>query len=125
LVDDDHIETIIKVQYHFEVLEEEPFSRSDVFDSPQEIIEDLGDHGLNEEGQLACCRRNSDIGLIDCAACLDEAWKTFCKSLDRSSCDRAEEILSLVNHAKEHGLKKSDLTVRCIVLFASCHSVMT
>lgn len=111
-VDDDHIETIIKVQYHLETLEE-PFSGSDVFELPQEIIEDLVNHGLNEEGQLACCRRTSDVGLVDCVACLDEAWKTFCNSLDPSSCGRAEGILRLVSLAKEHGLKKSDLTVRC------------
>jgi len=54
----------------------------------------------------------SDQGLVDCRACIDEAWNVLYASWDANSRDAAERVLQLTMQAKEHGVKKTELIVR-------------
>ncbi len=108
--DDDDIETNISVQYH---LGEEASGRlepSMPSPEPLDLTAD-GVHGFNENGASACCRRTSDQGLVDCSACVGEAWNVLCASLDANSRDAAERVLRLTMQAKEHGVKKTEIIV--------------
>lgn len=109
--DDDDIETNISLWYHLN--EEGTSGRSESSRSSPEPLELTADggHGFNKSGADACCRRKSDQGLVDCGACLDEAWNVLWASLDAHSRDVAERILRVTAQAKEHGLKKTDVIV--------------
>lgn len=58
-------------------------------------------------------------GLVDCLACLDEAWAIFSDMLDPESRTDAIWILDTVRQTKEVGIRKSDLLVRIVILFHS------
>ena len=108
-VDDDHIETMIRVQYHLESQDTGDIpSRMEAIESTPSATDG---HGFNEEGKIACCRRSSSLGLVDCSACLDEAWNRLHDVLDSNSRDTARELLAVLRQSKGQGTKKSDIMV--------------
>jgi hypothetical protein len=120
IVDDDHIETMIRVQYHLESQDTEDTSRTEAIESTASAADG---HGLNEKGILAGCRRNSSFGLVDCSACLDEAWNSLHDVLDSKTCDTARELLAIVRQSKCQGTKKSEVMVCRLQVFSQ--SVLT
>lgn len=78
-----------------------------------EDIVDFSGHLFNVEGHPACCRKATAQGLVDCVACLDDAWSVLCHSLDPDSLSAAEWILNTVRQAGEAGIRKGDILV-CI-----------
>jgi transcription factor C subunit 3 len=109
IVDDDHIETVIRVQYHLESQDAEETSLTT--ETTESTPSTTDGHGFNEKGVIACCRRSSGIGLVDCSACLDEAWNRLRDVLDSNSCDTAKGILTVLRQSKGQGTKKSDIIV--------------
>ncbi|KAF8973687.1 hypothetical protein BDZ97DRAFT_1900484 [Flammula alnicola] len=112
--DDDQIETAIAVRYR---LDEEV--RDSSLDEPQmtaisEMEESLSvetGHKLNADDNPACCRKTTTRGLVDCVACLNNAWSAFRDGLDLDDRNAAEWVLDAVHQAGEDGVKKSDLLV--------------
>jgi hypothetical protein len=101
---------MIGVQYHLESqATEETSLRMEVNESTPSATDG---HGLTEEGVVACCRRSSSLGLVDCSACLREAWITLHDALDSNSGGTARELLAVLRQSKEQGTKKSDIMVR-------------
>lgn len=78
-------------------------------------------HGINIDNNAACCKEMAPHGLVDCLACLDEAWATFSDMLDPESRIDAIWILDTVRQTKEFGVRKSDLLVRIVTPFHSTH----
>lgn len=109
MVDDDHIETTISVQYHLESQDTE--ANSPRTETIQSISSATDGHGFNEKGETACCRRNSNHGLVDCSLCLDEAQKLFLNTLDPSLRDAARDMLTVIDQSKTQGIKKSRMIV--------------
>ena len=50
-------------------------------------------------------------GLVDCQACLDGELERLPEYLDETERARALEIISLLNNAGPHGIRKRDLLV--------------
>ena len=124
-LDDDQIETTITVCYHRvsesqEIIFDDfptplptTFSISpDNSTSPATGIE--GDHGLTVDGNAACCRKRVFLGLVDCAACLTEAWSSFIEHLSPEERDDAQWVIDTVRQAGAAGVRKSKLMVRLI-----------
>jgi len=78
-------------------------------------------HGINFDNSAACCKEMATHGLVDCVACLDEAWATFSDMLDPESRMDATWLLDTVRQARDTGVRKSDLLVR-LVFLSSLHS---
>jgi hypothetical protein len=101
---------MIRVQYHLESQDtEEISSKTEAFESTPLATDK---HGFNVNGAIACCRRSSSIGLVDCSACLDESWDAICDTLDSKSCDVARELFTVLAQSEGQGIKKSDIIVR-------------
>ena len=66
------------------------------------------------EGNPACCRKFIPLGLVDCAACLDEAWSGFSERLSPEERDDAQWIIDTVCQAGAAGIRKSKLMVRLV-----------
>lgn len=81
--------------------------------SPATDIED-DDHGVTVEGNPACCRRLVLLGLVDCAACLNEAWSVFTQHLSPEEKDDAQWVIDTVHQAGAAGVRKSQLMVRLV-----------
>jgi hypothetical protein len=113
-VDDDDIETMIRVQYHLESqdVEETSLRMEDI----ESTLSSTDGHGFNETGVIACCRRSSSLGLVDCSACLDEAWNRLHDVLDSNTCDTAEELIKVLRQSKGQGTKKSDIMVSRLLI---------
>ena len=108
---------MIRVQYHLEPQETEETSL--LMEVNESTPEATDGHGLNEEGVIACCRRGSSLGLVDCSACLDEAWNRLHDALDSNSRDTARELLGVLRQSKEQGTKKLDIIVSVQILLLS------
>lgn len=118
-LDDDQIETTISVQYRFDVeardisLDQTPldFQIGDTSEAEAEESFDMDVRDQHMEGGPACCRKATPQGLVDCIVCLNDAWTTFCGSLDEDNQGRAEWIKNAVQQAGQTGIKKSDILV--------------
>ena len=125
--DDDQIETAIAVQYRFTGEGREQNVHTPQMTLVQETTEfpqaNDGEpgHGVNIDDNAACCKEMAPHGLVDCLACLDEAWATFSDMLDPESRIDAIWILDTVRQTKEVGVRKSDLLVRIISPSPSVH----
>lgn len=111
---------MIGVQYHLESQDTE--ANSPKTEAIQSISSAMDGHGFNEKGEIACCRRNSNHGLVDCSLCLDEARKLFLDTLNPSLRDTAREILTAIDQSKEQGIKKSSVIVRSLRILISSFS---
>jgi hypothetical protein len=80
--------------------------------SPATEIEDH--HGITVDGNAACCRRMVFFGLVDCAACLKEAWSGFIEYLNPEERDNAQRVIDTVHRAGTAGIRKSKLVVRLV-----------
>lgn len=78
-------------------------------------IED--DHGFTVDGNDACCRRSAFLGLVDCAACLNESWSGFIEHLSPEERDDAQWVIDTVRQAGAAGVRKSKLMVRLVLKF--------
>ena len=87
-------------------------------------------HGFTRDERSACCGLNSS-GLVDCQACLDGEVDRLSEFLDQTEEACALEIVSLLNEAGPHGIRKRDLLVspgrihnspkfRCHLTFQGC-----
>ncbi|KAI0786110.1 hypothetical protein C8Q75DRAFT_304194 [Abortiporus biennis] len=114
--DDDDIETKIQIRFHASRStqstspdatnqEKDGQHGSDVYmsASSSSVI-----HGLTSTGEDACCKQTSS-GLIDCEACLNQEKERVLGVLNEEERQWAFRILTLVEEAKEGGLKKSQL----------------
>ena len=88
------------------------FSNPDNSTTPAADIED--DHGLTVDGNAACCRRAVFLGLVDCAACLNEAWSGFIEHLSPEERGYAQWVIDTVRQAGAAGVRKSKLMVRLV-----------
>ncbi len=84
---------------------------TDTSETEENIDIDTG-HQINIEGRPACCRKATAQGLVDCAACLDDAWSAFRDSVDPECASAAEWILNAVHGAGEDGIRKADMVVK-------------
>jgi hypothetical protein len=115
--DDDQIETAIAVQYRFTGEGREQNDHTPQTTLVQETTEfpQFNDgesgHGITIDSNAACCKEIAPRGLVDCLACLDEAWAIFSDMLDPESRIDAIWILDTVRETKEVGIRKSDLLV--------------
>jgi len=100
---------MIRVQYHLESQDTEETSLRMEANEPAQSTTD--GHGFNEKGAIACCRRSSDLGLVDCSACLDEGWSMLQDVLDSNSCDAANGLLMMLRQSNGQGIKKSEIMV--------------
>lgn len=64
------------------------------------------------DGSVACCRRVSPDGLVDCANCLEGGWALISDSLTHQERALATEVLAIVREAGEQGIMKSDLQAK-------------
>jgi len=53
-------------------------------------------------------------GLVDCAACLNEAWSSFIEHLNPEERDDAQWVIDTVRQAGAVGVRKSKLMVRLV-----------
>jgi len=67
-------------------------------------------HGFTRDERSACCGLNSS-GLVDCQVCLDGEVGKLPEYLDETEKACALEIVSLLNDAGPHGIRKKDLLV--------------
>ncbi|KAF8167796.1 hypothetical protein B0H34DRAFT_644725 [Crassisporium funariophilum] len=115
--DDDQIETTISVRYRFLSEMRESFFESDLRSSPPisdppalPCSPDVGyGHELAIGNTPACCRKMTSQGLVDCVACLADAWSAFSAVLTRDEFDDAQRILDAVRRGGDNGVKKADL----------------
>ena len=121
--DDDQIETAIAVRYRFAgegreqtIHTPQTTSIQETAEFPQSNNGEYG-HGINIDNNVACCKEIAPRGLVDCLACLDEAWASFSDTLDPESRTDAIWILDTVRQTKEVGVRKSDLIVQIITPF--------
>ena len=122
--DDDQIETTITVCYQRVsiqeiIVDDFPISLPTTFsispDNPASPAIDIDDnHGITVDGNAACCRRMIFVGLVDCVACLNEAWSGFIEHLDPEERDNAQWVIDTVRLAGATGVRKSKLMV-CMV----------
>ncbi|KAF9478012.1 hypothetical protein BDN70DRAFT_71126 [Pholiota conissans] len=78
-------------------------------------------HRVNMEGGTACCRKTSPHGLIDCIACLNDAWSILLEALDPENRSHAEWILKAAQQAGPTGIGKSDILAFWRKALASSH----
>ena len=52
------------------------------------------------------------LGLVDCAACLNEAWSSFIEHLSIEERNDAQWVIDTVRQAGAAGVRKSKLMVR-------------
>jgi len=109
-LDDVELETALRIRsrdlswssIHMETLEEPPLLS---------ISADPGtNHGFTRNERSACCGLNSS-GLVDCQACLDDEVDKLPEYLDEAEKACALEIVSLLNDAGPHGIRKKDILV--------------
>ena len=84
---------------------------TDTSETEESIDIDTG-HQINIEGRPACCRKATAQGLVDCAACLNDAWSAFRDSVDPEDRNAAEWVLNAVHRAGEVGIRKADIVVK-------------
>ncbi|KAF9056480.1 hypothetical protein BJ165DRAFT_1433822 [Panaeolus papilionaceus] len=111
--DDDQIETTINVQYHSIDQKQDPTDSNSGVQTITETSESQqpsedGDHGRTYENKPACCGRVSQ-GLVDCTACLEEAWRKLQVSLDEIVQNDAVWLLQTVKERGSAGISKSEL----------------
>jgi oxalate---CoA ligase len=113
LVDDDQIETLLSVRFHDFVDPTPELQSSEASPSASQMgldTETSLTHGTIAEGQIGCCRRESN-GLVDCLRCLDEVLSTFLQDLDSTDADLIRRILKIVSEAGAKGVSKDQLFV--------------
>jgi hypothetical protein len=54
------------------------------------------------------------LGLVDCAACLNEAWSGFIEHLSAEEKHDAQWVIDTVRQAGAAGVRKSELMVRLV-----------
>jgi hypothetical protein len=116
VLDDDQIETAIHVR--IERSSDMPPAARSADSSPVTSFIELGNevspgHGLAVDGGVACCRRTSGNGSVDCPACLEEEWTSLKESLHPHEMEIATQVLTVVRDAEEQGVTKSHLRVCC------------
>jgi oxalate---CoA ligase len=57
------------------------------------------------------------FGLVDCAACLNEAWSGFIEHLSHEERDYAQWVIDTVRQAETAGVRKPKLMVRLVSNF--------
>jgi len=67
-------------------------------------------HGFTRDERSACCGLNSS-GSVDCQACLDGEVEKLSEYLDETEKACVLEIVSLLNDAGHHGIRKKELLV--------------
>jgi hypothetical protein len=113
-VDDDQIETLLSVRFHNfdDPAPELQSSEASPSASHMELdAETSSTHGVTVDGQIACCKRESD-GLIDCLCCLEVELSTFLIILDPGDADLVQRIMTTVREAAAEGVSKDQLLVR-------------
>jgi hypothetical protein len=75
-------------------------------------------HGQTKGGEIASCKCSSD-GLVDCAACLQEAESLLFATLPKEMEDIARGILEEVGQIGGKGITTNELLVRCSGPFIS------
>ena len=70
----------------------------------------LTEHGVSADGELAFCRHTSD-GLVNCPACVEQAFQSVLAQLDANEASTAEELVSALRDAGTAGLSKRQILV--------------
>ncbi|KAG6837874.1 hypothetical protein H0H93_013027 [Arthromyces matolae] len=117
--DDDQIETAIHVRTHVSAISQsqQPLTpEASPLQAPSDLPVELNPaHGQSVDGEVASCRRMTNIGLVDCMVCLEEEWTSFNHSLSPQERELAMHILTVVRHAAEDGVSKSHLRLFSMV----------
>lgn len=71
-------------------------------------------HGVAIGRNPACCRRMVLHGLVDCVACLNEAWLALNEHLCPEERGDAQWVIDTVRDAGPAGVMKSKLMVRLV-----------
>lgn len=118
LLDDDQIETILHVQFRNMSLRSLSAQATPIVQSTDNDC--LGStglptseavHGQAVDGSVACCRRVTDNGVIDCTGCLDEQWASVSQTFSAEEMTVAHAVLSIVGQAGGQGSSKLALAV--------------
>ncbi len=118
LLDDDQIETILHVQFRNMSLRSSSAQATPIIQSTDNDC--LGStglptseavHGQAVDGSVACCRRVTDNGVIDCTGCLDEQWAGVSQTFSAEEMTVAHAVLSIVGQAGGQGSSKFALAV--------------
>ena len=133
-IDDDDIETAIRVRYVDVGVPRDPSipepsvepSGSGVGpEVPMDVDADMGtnatgpspspslpelEHGLTADGASAFCRHTSG-GLVDCQACLEQAKTSLLRAMGAEERAAAEQILAGLHEAGSTGRTKEELLV--------------
>ncbi|KAF8649735.1 hypothetical protein AX16_005506 [Volvariella volvacea WC 439] len=106
--DDDDIETSIHVRYHglpVNQTGEEPIGHT-IAQTPSPNLDATTGHGETEDRSSACCRRLTEEGLVDCAACLKQESEICLSTFGESQRRLAEQLLDHLRQARSDGLSK-------------------
>jgi hypothetical protein len=121
-LDDGHIENTIHVRIHdvAGVVGGGAISRDhSTVEQPMKLAEGDAVHGQTKDGGAASCGRISE-GLVDCAACLEEAESLLFATLPIEVMDLAKKILEEVRQIGDRGITTNELLVRFYGLCVWC-----
>jgi hypothetical protein len=109
--DDDHIENAIHIRCYVGATGE-TISRDNSPNEPlTELEETASVHGQTKTGEIASCRSSSE-GLVDCAACLEEAESLLFAALPEELASLTRKILEEVGQTGAKGVTTNTLLVR-------------
>ncbi|KAG8220242.1 hypothetical protein J3R82DRAFT_1283 [Butyriboletus roseoflavus] len=109
--DDEDIETSIRLRFSRTFVVGPGGNQDQSPESPVEPDSNTlgqGIHGTTLDGKEAACTLKTEVGVINCSACIDTAFAIFTSSLSQSDRDLARRILDSAHRLRETGLNKAE-----------------